>query len=86
MLRAGKTQEAKLKLIETNQCELYEWVSGGVPVFDNASFSESDDFGDFLPSGVEHQSYNLAKNKAESFDNNVVSGNRANLLFVETCI
>ena len=86
MLRAGKIQEAQLKLIETNQIELYEYVSGGVPAFDNTSFVESDDFGDFLPTGIENQSYNEAKKRADRFENNVVSGNRANLLFVDSCI
>jgi len=48
-LRAGKVIEAQKKLLECNQSELYEWVSGGAPAFDNSSFSESDDFGDFIP-------------------------------------
>jgi hypothetical protein len=33
--------------------ELYEWVSGGQPAFDNASFTESDSFGDFIPNQLE---------------------------------
>ena len=48
-LRAGKVIEAQKKLLECDQGELYEWVSGGAPAFDNASFAESDDFGDFIP-------------------------------------
>ena len=46
---------------------------------------ESDDCGDFIPQGAEG-SHIVAKSMASEFTENVVSGNRANLLFVETSL
>ena len=53
MLRAGKLPEAQQKLLEKHQMELLEWVSGGAPAFDNTSFLESDEYGEFLPNDID---------------------------------
>ena len=85
MLRSGKVIDAQKRLLEFNQIELYEWVSGGAPAFDNASFVESDDFGDFIPNEFGSSSQaNLTSSKADTFEANAFSGNRTNLLFVES--
>lgn len=53
LLRSGKVIEAQQRLIETNQIELFEWVSGGTPAFDNVSFEESSDLSDFIPNNLD---------------------------------
>ena len=42
--------------MQTNHTELFEWVSGGIPAFDNASFIDSEEFGDFIPNELERAS------------------------------
>ena len=51
-LRSGQLLEAQKELMKNGQAELYEWVSGGAPSFDNVSFTESDDFGSLVSNDV----------------------------------
>ena len=71
--------------MRTNHTELFEWVSGGAPAFDNASFTESEEFGDLIPADMEKSLHiTELREKATDFSSNAVSGNRTNLLFVES--
>ena len=56
LLRAGRIEDAQTQLMQTNHTELFEWVSGGIPAFDNASFIDSEEFGDFIPNELERAS------------------------------
>ena len=49
LMRAGQMVEAQNKLIETNQIEKYLWLVGSIPQFDNVSYTESCDYGQFIP-------------------------------------
>ena len=72
--------------MRTNHIELLEWVSGGIPAFDNVSFTDSEEFGEFIPNDQERANKIQDLRKlATGFDDNNVSGNRANLLFVDQC-
>jgi len=86
-LRAGKLIEAQQELIGNNQTELYEWVSGGIPAFDNASFAESEEYGDFIENDQDRSlKIQQSTSVASDLNSNCVTGNRTNLLFVESCL
>jgi len=67
--------------------ELYEWVSGGIPAFDNASFSDSDELGDLIPADLQRATHlQECSKRATDFQSNVTTGNPTRLLFVESCL
>ena len=49
LMRAGQMAEAQKQLIATNQIEKYLWLVGSIPQFDNVCFTESCDYGHFIP-------------------------------------
>ena len=61
-------------------------MSGSFSSFDNASFFESDDVGGLIQNELGSSSIiDKSTEQAKDFESNVVSGNRTNLLFVESC-
>lgn len=48
LLRGGKTLEAQNQLIENNELELFEWITGADPQFDTTIAPESINTGDLL--------------------------------------
>ena len=64
-----------------------EWVTGGNPYLDNCSFVDDDDCGDLGDIDMERQdNQGLERTIAQSVNTNVQSGNRTNLLFIDTCL
>ena len=73
LLRSGKSLEAQNQLIENNEGELLEWITGAEPQFDTTISKDQTDTGDFLGRD------NIPKQSQ-------FGGNRTNLLFVDSCM
>ena len=85
LLRGGKLIQAQKELDEANEFEKYMWLMGSEPLFDNSE-SVSTCQG-LLPVLQEHHDIlEHVEMKATDGQTHVVTGNRTNLLFVQTCI
>lgn len=86
-LRAGKIVDAQNMLLETNHCEKFLWLCGSIPLFDNVSYSENVAEGNNLPNDLDRE-LNLQHIGAtsEASGENVITGNRQNLMFVKTAL
>ena len=74
--------------MESAQVEKCLWLLGSVPQFDNVCNQEPADYSSFLINdNLERQSnVNLVHQGAHISGTNIVTGNRTNLLFIETCL
>jgi hypothetical protein len=70
-------------LLQVNQHEKYAWLCGAIPMFDNVAFEEDVEQGSRIPNYLDRE-VNLANLK--STKENVVTGNRLNLMFVSTAL
>ena len=62
-------------------------MCGGIPAFDNASFTESEDFGDLIQNDYDRSSHiRECCQEATNFNSNIATGNRTNLLFIESSL
>ena len=85
LLRGGKLILAQKELEEVGEYEKYMWLMGSEPLFDNSE-SVSTCQG-LLPVLQEHHDIlEHVERRASEGQAHVVTGNRTNLLFVQTCI
>jgi regulator of sigma D len=63
------------------------WLVGGIPQFDNVCYYENVNTGDLLPNNLEReQNLQSIRTMASEEDSNIVTGNRHNLLFVQSAL
>lgn len=79
--------KAQQLLLEANQAEKCLWLLGSIPLFDNVCYSEPENTGFLINDYLERQSnLDLVHQEARTSESNIVTGNRTNLLFIETSL
>lgn len=86
LLRAGQILEAQHFLLEKNFSEQFLWLIGSLPHFDNIEFAQTLDCDQLVHSDCDREQNFDKLSSAQDSGQFYASGNRSNLLFVETCL
>ena len=90
-LRGGKLNEIQKKLKHSGNHEVYLWLTGSQPFFDNIAYAQTTELDDLLLGNqnfdrISHLNIATQSVQYGGCESNVTLGNRMNNLFLETCL